>query len=318
MVYIKKRGGKITMIVDNITELIGDTPLVKLNNVVDDDSAEVVVKLESFNPGGSIKDRVALNMIKEAEKEGGLKPGGTIIEPTSGNTGIGLALAGRAKGYDVVLTMPESMSQERRKILKAYGAELVLTKADNGMSGAIDKAKELAAENEAYFMPQQFENQANPDVHRKTTAQEILEATDKAVDAFVAGVGTGGTITGVAEVLKEELAEVEIIAVEPTDSAVISGEESGSHKIQGIGAGFIPDVLDVELLDEIIKVENEEAMETARNLAAQESILVGISAGAAVAAALKVAKRLENDKRVVVVVPDNGERYLSTALFDRE
>lgn len=306
------------MIANNITELIGQTPLVKLNNMIADDKADVVLKLESFNPGGSIKDRIALNMIEEAEEAGKLKSGGTIIEPTSGNTGIGLSLVGRAKGYNVVLTMPESMSVERRKILKAYGAELVLTPGDGGMPGAIDKAKELAEENEDYFMPQQFDNQANPDVHRKTTAQEILKDTEGKIDAFVAGVGTGGTITGTGEVLKEEVDEIEIVAVEPTDSAVISGDQPGPHKIQGIGAGFIPEVLEVELLDEVIQIDNQQAMETARNLASQEGILSGISAGAAVAAAVKVAKRLEADQRVVVIVPDTGERYLSTPLFEIE
>ena len=306
------------MIANNITELIGDTPLVKLNNLVSDDIADVVVKLESFNPGGSIKDRIALNMIEEAEEKGELTAGGTIIEPTSGNTGIGLSLVGRAKGYNVILTMPESMSVERRKILKAYGAELILTPGDGGMPGAIDKAKELANENEDYFMPQQFNNNANPDVHRKTTAQEILKETDGQLDAFVAGVGTGGTITGTGEVLKNEVEDIEIVAVEPTDSAVISGEQPGPHKIQGIGAGFIPEVLEVELLDEVVQIDNQQSMETARDLAAEEGILVGISAGAAVAAAIKVAQRLDADQRVVVIAPDTGERYLSTPLFEVE
>ena len=306
------------MIANNVTELIGDTPLVKLNNLVSDDIADVVVKLESFNPGGSIKDRIALNMIEEAEEKGELTAGGTIIEPTSGNTGIGLSLVGRAKGYNVILTMPESMSVERRKILKAYGAELILTPGDGGMPGAIDKAKELANENEDYFMPQQFNNNANPDVHRKTTAQEILKETDGQLDAFVAGVGTGGTITGTGEVLKNEVEDIEIVAVEPTDSAVISGEQPGPHKIQGIGAGFIPEVLEVELLDEVVQIDNQQSMETARDLAAEEGILVGISAGAAVAAAIKVAQRLDADQRVVVIAPDTGERYLSTPLFEVE
>jgi cysteine synthase A len=304
------------MIADNITELIGDTPLVKLNNLVTDDSADVIVKLESFNAGGSIKDRIALNMVEEAEKSGELKPGGTIIEPTSGNTGIGLALVGSAKGYNVVLTMPESMSMERKKILKAYGAELILTAGEDGMPGAIDTAKRLAAENEDYFMPQQFDNPANPDVHRKTTAQEILQETDGNLDAFVAGVGTGGTITGTGDILKEKVDQIEIIAVEPTDSAVLSGENPGPHKIQGIGAGFIPEVLETDLLDDIIKIDNQQAVETARSLAAEEGILVGISAGAAVAAAIEVAERLESDQRVVTIIPDSGERYLSTTLFE--
>ena len=306
------------MIAENITELVGDTPLVRLNNIVEDNSAEVLVKLEAFNPGGSIKDRIALNMVEEAEKSGELKEGGTIIEPTSGNTGIGLSLVGRSKGYNVILTMPESMSLERRKILKAYGAELVLTPGDGGMPGAIDKAKELAAENEDYFMPQQFDNPANPDVHRKKTAQEILKATDGQLDAFVAGVGTGGTITGTGEVLKEEVEDIEIIAVEPTDSPVISGGEPGPHKIQGIGAGFIPEVLEVNLLDEVIKIDNDKSKEVARDLAAKEGILVGISTGAAVAAALEVAERLDPEQRIVVIAPDTGERYLSTSLFELE
>ncbi|AGB42219.1 cysteine synthase A [Halobacteroides halobius DSM 5150] len=305
-------------IANNITELIGATPLVKLNRLVPEDAAEVLVKLESFNPGKSVKDRIALNMIEEAEKEGVLKPGGTIVEPTSGNTGIGLSFVGIAKGYNVILTMPDTMSIERRKLLKAYGAELVLTPGEDGMPGAIDKAKEMVENNEDYFMPQQFNNKANPQVHRETTAQEIIEATDGQLDAFVAGVGTGGTITGTGEVLKQELDQVEVIAIEPTDSAVISGEEPGPHMIQGIGAGFIPEVLEVELLDEVVKIENEEAMKIAQRLAQEEGILVGISSGAAVAAAIKVAKELGPDKRVVTIAPDTGERYLSTPLFKEE
>ncbi|MGM0502377.1 MAG: cysteine synthase A [Bacillota bacterium] len=306
------------MIAENITELIGGTPLVKLNNIVKEGSAEVLVKLEAFNPGGSIKDRIALNMVEEAEKAGELKSGGTIVEPTSGNTGIGLGLVGRAKGYNVILTMPESMSVERRKILKAYGVELVLTPGDGGMPGAIDKAKELASQNEDYYMPQQFNNPANPDVHRKTTAQEIIKDTNGEVDAFVAGVGTGGTITGTGETLKEEIEGIKIIAVEPTDSPVISGGQPGPHKIQGIGAGFIPEVLEVELLDEVIKIDNDRAQEVSRALAAEEGILAGISSGAAVAAAIEVAAKLEVDQRVVTIAPDTGERYLSTPLFELE
>ncbi|GAB6099977.1 cysteine synthase A [Halanaerocella petrolearia] len=302
-------------IVDNITQLVGQTPMVRLNKIVPKEAAEVLVKLESANPGKSVKDRIALNMIEQAEKDGELKAGGTIVEPTSGNTGIGLAWIGVAKGYDVVLTMPDTMSIERRKLLKAYGAELVLTPGEDGMPGAIDKAKELVENNDNYFMPQQFENPANPEVHRQTTAQEIIEATQGELDAFVAGVGTGGTITGTGEVLKEEVDGVEIIAIEPTGSAVISGEGPGPHKIQGIGAGFIPEVLEVELLDDVVKIENEEAMETARKLAQEEGILVGISSGAAVAAAIKVAEKLGSDKQVVTLAPDTGERYLSTPLF---
>ncbi|GAB6138650.1 cysteine synthase A [Halanaerobaculum tunisiense] len=306
------------MIVDDITELVGETPLVKLNRVVPEDAAEVAVKLESFNPGHSVKDRIALSMIESGEEAEKLQPGGTIVEPTSGNTGIGLAWVGAAKGYNVILTMPDTMSRERRKLLKAFGAKLVLTPGEDGMPGAIDKAKELVADNDNYFMPQQFENPANPEVHRETTAQEILAATEGELDAFVAGVGTGGTITGIGEVLKEELSEVEIIAIEPTGSAVISGDNPGPHKIQGIGAGFIPEVLEVEILDDVVQIENEAAMEMTRRLAVEEGILVGISSGAAVAAAIKVAQRLDQDQRVVTIAPDTGERYLSTPLFKEE
>ncbi|OCL27709.1 cysteine synthase A [Orenia metallireducens] len=305
-------------VVNNITELIGQTPMVKLNRVVPEGAAEVYAKLESFNPGGSVKDRIALNMIESAEEEGLLKAGGTIIEPTSGNTGIGLAMVGAAKGYKVILTMPDTMSIERRKILKAFGAEIMLTPGEKGMPGAIDKAKELADANDDYFMPQQFMNAANPDVHRKTTAKEIIEATDGKLDAFVAGVGTGGTVTGTGEVLKDEISGIKIVAVEPTGSPVLSGGNPGPHMIQGIGAGFIPDVLNTGILDEIKQIENEEAMEMARKLAVEEGILVGISAGAAVAAAVKVAEELGADKRVVVILPDTGERYLSTTLFKAE
>jgi len=305
-------------VVNNITQLIGQTPMVKLNRVVPEGAAEVYAKLESFNPGGSVKDRIALNMIESAEAEGILKAGGTIIEPTSGNTGIGLAMVGAAKGYKVILTMPDTMSIERRKILKAFGAEILLTPGEKGMPGAIDKAKELADANDDYFMPQQFMNAANPDVHRKTTAKEIIEATAGKLDAFVAGIGTGGTVTGTGEVLKEEISGIKIVGIEPTGSPVISGGNPGPHMIQGIGAGFIPDVLNTDILDEVKQIENEEAMEMARKLAVEEGILVGISAGAAVAAAIKVAQELGADKRVVVIIPDTGERYLSTTLFKAE
>lgn len=303
------------MIFENITELIGNTPLVKLNNLVEEDSAEVVLKLESFNPGGSIKDRVAFNMIQKAEKNGELKPGGTIVEPTSGNTGIGIAMVGAARGYEVVLTMPESMSQERRQMLKAYGAELVLTPAEEGMKGAINKAEEVAAARNG-FIPSQFTNQANPDAHRKTTAQEIIKATGAKIDYFVAGIGTGGTITGTGKELKKRIKDLKVVAIEPTNSAVISGENAGSHKIQGIGAGFIPEVLNTEIIDQVEKADNDEAFKTAKDLAAKEGILAGISAGAAVAVALKIAKKVGPDKRIVVISPDTGERYLSTGVFE--
>ncbi|MBM7624698.1 cysteine synthase A [Sporohalobacter salinus] len=304
--------------VSNIAQLVGDTSIVKLNRIIDENGADIYLKLESFNPGGSVKDRIALNMIETAEEEGKLESGGTIIEPTSGNTGIGLALIGAAKGYNVILTMPDSMSKERRKLLSAYGAEIVLTPGSEGMPGAIEKAEELVADNDSYFMPQQFANPANPQIHRETTAQEILEAMGGNLDAFVAGVGTGGTITGVGEVLKEELDSVKVIAVEPIDSPVINGGEPGPHKIQGIGAGFIPDVLNVELLDKTVQISNDEAMETARQLAAEEGILAGISSGAAVAAAIRIAKELGSDKQVLTIAPDTGERYLSMSLFETE
>lgn len=305
-------------IAQNITELIGNTPLVRLNRLVDEYSAEVVVKLEEFNPGGSVKTRIALNMIQEAVASGKLKPGGTIVEPTSGNTGIGLALVGAALGYKVILTMPETMSVERRKLLTAYGAELVLTPGDKGMPGAIEKALELVKSHENYFIPQQFENPANPDIHRLTTAQEILRDTEGQVDAFVAGVGTGGTLTGVGEVLKEQIPGIRLVAVEPAASPVLSGGKAGPHKIQGIGAGFVPKNAHKEIYDQIITIANEDALETGRRLAKEEGILVGISAGAAVFAALQVARELGPGKRVVVIAPDTGERYLSTELFENK
>lgn len=302
------------MIFNNVTELIGNTPLVRLNNLVNDNSAEVVLKLESFNPGGSVKDRIAFNMIREAEKAGKIEPGGVLVEPTSGNTGIGIAMVGAAKGYTVVLTMPESMSQERRQMLKAYGAELVLTPASGGMKGAISKAEEIAAERDGFVLSQ-FKNPANPDIHRKTTAKEIITETQGKIDYFVAGVGTGGTITGTGEKLKERIKNLQVVAVEPDNSAVISGEESGSHKIQGIGAGFIPEVLNTEIIDRVEKVTNEEAFSTAKKLAAEEGIFAGISTGAAVAAAIRLAEEVGADKRIVVIAPDTGERYLSTGVF---
>ncbi|MFW6273267.1 MAG: cysteine synthase A [Halanaerobium sp.] len=302
------------MIFNNITELIGNTPLLRLNNLVTEDSAEVVLKLESFNPGGSIKDRIAINMIEEAEKSGKIKAGGVLVEPTSGNTGIGIAMVGAAKGYDIVLIMPESMSQERRQMLKAYGAELILTPASEGMKGAISKAEEIAAERDG-FIPSQFTNPANPDIHRKTTAREIITGTQGNLDYFVAGVGTGGTITGTGEELKKRINNLQVVAVEPENSAVISGDESGPHKIQGIGAGFIPEVLNTEIIDRVEKVKNEEAFSTTRDLAAKEGIFAGISTGAAVAAALKLAEEVGKDKKIVVIAPDTGERYLSTGVF---
>jgi len=302
-------------IANNISELVGKTPVVKLNKLTGPEHAEVLVKLESFNPASSVKDRIALSMLDTAEKDGLIKPGSTILEPTSGNTGIGLAMIAAARGYRLILVMPETMSIERRNLLKAFGAELVLTPGPEGMKGAIRKAEEIAAENPDYFVPQQFKNPANPKVHRETTAQEILEQTGGKLDAFVSGVGTGGTVTGAGEVIKEKIPGVKIVAVEPANSPVLSGGQPGPHKIQGIGAGFVPDVLKKELLDEVITVSNEDAMETARKMAKQEGILVGISSGAAVFAALQVAKKLGPGKRVLVVAPDTGERYLSTELF---
>lgn len=305
------------MLYNNIYETIGKTPLVRLNKIVDENSAEIYAKVEFFNPGGSVKDRIALSMIEAAEKEGLLKEGDIIIEPTSGNTGIGLAMVSAAKGYKLILVMPETMSIERRKILKAYGAELILTEGAKGMKGAVEKATELANEN-GYFMPMQFENINNPIIHMKTTALEILKDTEGKIDAFVAGVGTGGTVTGVGEILKKENKEIKIVAVEPEASPVLSGGKPGPHKIQGIGAGFIPKVLNMEVIDEIIKVSNENAFEYAREIAKKEGILVGISSGAALYAAVQKAKELGKGKRVVVLLPDTGERYLSTELFDWE
>ncbi|TDT45657.1 cysteine synthase A [Fonticella tunisiensis] len=303
------------MIFNSIYETIGNTPIVKLNNITGENSADVFVKLEYFNPGGSVKDRIALAMIEDAEKRGLLKKGQTIIEPTSGNTGIGLAMVGTAKGYRVIIVMPETMSIERRKLVKAYGGEIILTEGAKGMRGAIEMAQRLAEEN-GYFMPQQFVNPANPDVHAKTTAIEILEQTDGKIDAFVAGVGTGGTITGVGKILKREIPGVKIVAVEPEASPVLSGGAPGPHKIQGIGAGFVPDIVDRSVIDEIVRVTNEDAFETSRRVGKMEGILVGISSGAAISAALKKAAELGPGKRIVVIAPDTGERYLSTELFE--
>lgn len=301
-------------IANSIVELIGQTPVVKLNHIVDENSADVYLKLEYMNPGSSVKDRIALAMVEAAEKNGQLKPGDTIIEPTSGNTGIGLAWVAAAKGYKAILVMPETMSLERRNLLRAYGAQLVLTPGPEGMKGAIGKAEELANKH-GYFMPQQFENGANPEIHRQTTGKELVEQFGDQLDAFVAGIGTGGTITGAGEVLKETFKDIKIYAVEPADSPILSGGKPGPHKIQGIGAGFVPGVLNTEIYDGIITVSNEQSFEAARRVGSEEGILAGISAGAAVYAALKVAKELGKGKKVVAIIPDNGERYLSTALY---
>ncbi|MFA6549207.1 MAG: cysteine synthase A [Candidatus Margulisiibacteriota bacterium] len=304
-------------IADNILELIGNTPLLKLNKVSAGCAAEVVVKLEYFNPGSSVKDRIGVAMIDAAENLGLLNRDSVIIEPTSGNTGIGLALACAVKGYKLVLTMPETMSMERRKLLKALGAEIVLTEGKKGMQGAVAKAEELVKKDKNAFMPQQFNNPANPEIHRTTTAEEIWRDTEGKVDIFVAGVGTGGTITGVGETLKKKKPSVQIIAVEPADSPVLSGGTAGPHKIQGIGAGFIPEVLNKKVINKIARVTNEDAMRMARRLAKEEGVLCGISSGAAVAAAIEVAKLPENKgKMVVVLLPDTGERYLSTELYE--
>lgn len=302
-------------IAKDILDLIGGTPLVKLNHLVDDNMAEVIVKLESFNPGGSVKDRICWSMIEDAEKSGTLKPGGIIVEPTSGNTGIGLAMVSAVKGYKLVLTMPETMSMERRYILKQYGADIVLTPGSEGMGGAIRKAEEIVKETAGAFMPQQFKNPANPEIHRKTTAREILDDTGNNLDVFVSGVGTGGTVTGVGEIIKKELPNVKTVAVEPQNSPVMSGGKPGPHKIQGIGAGFVPDVLNMDYVDEIRKVTDEDAFVTARKLAKEEGLLVGISSGAACWVALEIAREAGKGKRVLVVLPDTGERYFSVGPF---
>jgi len=298
-------------IAETVLDLIGGTPMVRLSRIVKEGWAELVAKVESFNPAGSVKDRIALSMIEAAEREGRLKPGETIVEPTSGNTGIGLAMVAAVKGYRLIVTMPEDMSLARRDLLARYGVEVVLTPAIEGMSGAVYAAQELISDNPRYFMPQQFENPANPEVHRRTTAQEILAATGGKIDAFVAGVGTGGTITGVGEVLKEQNPDILVVAVEPARSPVLQGGRSGVHAIQGIGASFVPGILNREVVDETISVGDEDAIGMSRRLTRDEGLLVGISAGANVFAALKVAKRLGRDKRVVTVLPDTGERYLT-------
>jgi len=301
-------------VANSVTELIGQTPIVKLNHIVEEGLADVYLKLEFMNPGSSVKDRIALAMIEAAEEKGALQPGSTLVEPTSGNTGIGLAMVAAAKGYKAILVMPDTMSMERRNLLKAYGADLVLTPGAEGMGGAIRKAEELSKEH-GYFMPQQFSNEANPEVHRRTTGKEIVEQMGDQLDAFIAGVGTGGTITGAGQVLKEKYPDIKIYAVEPTDSPVLSGGKPGPHKIQGIGAGFVPSILDTEVYEGIIKIQNEEAFEYARQAARTEGILGGISSGAAIAAALKVAKELGAGKKVLAIIPSNGERYLSTPLY---
>ncbi|MCL4559759.1 MAG: cysteine synthase A [Chloroflexi bacterium] len=303
-------------IANNITELVGNTPLVRLNRVSSDISAEIVVKLESFNPAHSVKDRIGVAMIDAAEKAGRITPQTVIVEPTSGNTGIALAMVCAARGYKCVLTMPETFSKERRMLLRAYGAELVLTPGSEGMAGAIRRAEEMVASNDRYFMPQQFNNPANPEIHRKTTAEEIWRDTEGKVDMLVAGVGTGGTLTGVGEVLKSRKPSVKVFAVEPDASPVLSGGQKGPHPLQGIGAGFVPEVLNTRIYDEVIRVKGDDAFETARRMGSEEGLLVGISAGAAVWAALQVGRRSESaGKLIVVIAPDFGERYLSTPLY---
>jgi len=298
-------------IADSVLDLVGGTPMVRLNRLVQPDWAEIVAKVESLNPAGSVKDRIALNMIETAEREGRLKPGATIIEPTSDNTGIGLAMVAAVKGYKLIVTMPEDMSLARRDLLARYGAQVVLTPAIEGMTGAVYAAQELMIRNPEYFMPQQFENPANPDVHRRTTSREIWEATEGRFDAFVVGVGTGGTITGAGEVFKEKIPSLLIVAVEPSRSPVLQGGRAGVHAIQGIGASFVPGILNREIFDEIIAVSDEDAVEMSRRLCREEGLLVGVSAGANVVASRKVAKRLGQGKRVVTVLPDTGERYLT-------
>lgn len=311
LMYFMGGGSFEEKIYDNIVELIGRTPIVRLNKVVSEDEAEVLVKLESFNPGGSVKDRIAFNMIRRAEESGKLKPGMTIVEPTSGNTGIGLAMICAVKGYRLILVMPDTMSIERRNLLASYGAELILTPGIEGMKGALKKVEELLESHNDYIMLNQFENPANPEIHELTTGQEILKATKGELDAFVAGVGTGGTISGVGRVLKRSNSNIKVYAVEPETSAVLSGEKPGPHRIQGIGAGFIPQTLDRNVVDEVIKVNDQKAFEMSLRLAREEGILCGISSGANVLAAIQVAQQLGKGKRVVTVLPDTGERYLS-------
>jgi len=304
-------------VANDITGIIGETPVVKLNRMTDEDSADIYLKLEFMNPGSSVKDRIALSMVKAAEREGKLKEGDTIIEPTSGNTGIGLAMVAAAKGYKTILVMPDTMSNERRNLLKAYGAKLILTPGADGMKGAISKAEDLVKEHD-YFMPQQFNNEANPAVHEKATGHEIVEQMRDGLDAFVSGIGTGGTITGAGKVLKEHFSGIKIYAVEPKDSAVLSGGSPGPHKIQGLGAGFVPNVLNTKVYDDVIQITNEQAYEVSRKVATTNGILGGVSAGAAIAAALKVSKKLGKGKKVLAIIPDNGERYLSTPLYHFE
>ena len=313
-IYYMGGGG---VIYKNILDLIGNTPLVKLNNIVPEDCAKIFAKVEYFNPGGSVKDRIALAMVEDAEKKGLLKSGGTIIEPTSGNTGIGLAIVAAVIKYKCIITMPESMSLERIYILKSLGAEVILTSAVDGMTGAIKKAEELHEKTPNSFVPHQFNNSANPEIHRKTTAQEIFSATQGDIDVFIAGVGTGGTITGVGEVLKKKIPNIKIIAVEPEASAVLSGKASGPHKIQGIGAGFIPKILNKNIIDEIITVKDEDAFNISKALAKEEGLFVGISSGANVWVALKVAKILGKTKKIVTILPDTGERYFSMEQYFR-
>jgi len=303
-------------VADSVSELIGNTPLVRLRRISEESGSDVVAKLEFFNPGGSVKDRIGLAMIEAAEREGKIGPDTVILEPTSGNTGIALALVCAARGYKCALVMPESMSKERRLLFRAYGADLVLTPGVDGMPGAIRRAEEMAAADERYFIPQQFENPANPEIHRRTTAEEIWRDTDGKVDVVVAGIGTGGTITGIGEALKAHKPEVRCVGIEPDSSPVLSGGERGSHALQGIGAGFVPKVLNTKIYDEIVRVTNEDAFASARRIAREEGLLVGISSGAAIWAAGRIANRAENKgKLIVVIVPSNGERYLSTALY---